>query len=383
MEESKNIKYEPLQRKDDVSYGSGANEGAETVPSGWYSWTGVVGFILTLGVIAFNIWLNIVLKNDEEKSHYVQPGLVIFLNHAFMFWNLFIAMYLFAKREKKSFFSVLCSFEVFQVSLLEASGWTKKEAFRKVAFLAFLYFVPNLFWASSLNYISVPVSIAIQQSNCAFVYALAWKLGMVVATRRKTAACALCVLGVLLIALGTAKDDHGKANDGDGGNVLLGLLFAIVFPVTISFFSIYFKIYSEHCDTMEKTCMLTASIGIANTVLLFPFIWLQPLLGLGAVEMPDTPGRFGMLMYFAVLALGYNFCYMGGIAVLGPLLTSLAVALSLPASIIFDYIFLGSSGMAFVGLLGALMVFGSFVVLIYADKTKSTKGSAEIEEGQL
>ena len=79
MEESKNIKYEPLQRKDDVSYGSGANEGAETVPSGWYSWTGVVGFILTLGVIAFNIWLNIVLKNDEEKSHYVQPGLVIFL----------------------------------------------------------------------------------------------------------------------------------------------------------------------------------------------------------------------------------------------------------------------------------------------------------------
>ena len=134
---------------------------------------------------------------------------------------------------------------------------------------------------------------------------------------------------------------------------------------------------------MEKTCMLTASIGIANTVLLFPFIWLQPLLGLGAVETPDTPGRFGMLMYFAVLALGYNFCYMGGIAVLGPLLTSLAVALSLPASIIFDYIFLGSSGMAFVGLLGALMVFGSFVVLIYADKTKSTKGSAEIEEGQL
>ena len=81
----------------------------------------------------------------------------------------------------------------------------------------------------------------------------------------------------------------------------------------------FFKIYSKHCTTLERTCVLTGAIGVTNTMFIVPFILLQPVLGLGPVEFPTTLDTVILVLYIGILAFFYNFFYMTGISVMGPL----------------------------------------------------------------
>lgn len=283
----------------------------------------VYSIFLIAGVCVANLWENEALQGGEIRLKYVQPGIIIYVNHSFLLLNFMIGLYLFSRRKKMPLLTTLCSFDLIQESLIDASGWSRTEAVKKTTWLAFLYFVPNLFWAASLNYIPVSISVAMQQSQCGFVYLLGVCWNIIPAHRIKSVACVVCIVGVVLISIGTVTgaDDtstHGDAESGEK-NVLLGLLFAIVFPTTISFFSIFFKIYSKHCTTLERTCVLTGAIGITNTFFIVPFILMQPVLGLGPVELPATLDTVVLVLYIGILAFLYNFFYMTGISVMGPL----------------------------------------------------------------
>ena len=283
----------------------------------------VYSIFLVAGVCIANLWENEALQGGEMRLKFVQPGIIIYVNHSFLLLNFIIGLYLFSKRNNVSLLTTLCSFDLIQESLIDASGWSKTEALKKTTWLAFLYFVPNLFWAASLNYIPVSISVAMQQSQCGFVYLLGVCWNIIPAQRIKSIACAVCIIGVVLISIGTitGADDASTHDNAKGGdkNVLLGLLFAIVFPTTISFFSIFFKIYSKHCTTLERTCVLTGAIGVTNTMFIVPFILLQPVLGLGPVEFPATLDTVILVLYIGILAFFYNFFYMTGISVMGPL----------------------------------------------------------------
>ena len=278
---------------------------------------------LVAGVCIANLWENEALQGGEMRLKFVQPGIIIYVNHSFLLLNFIIGLYLFSKRNNVSLLTTLCSFDLIQESLIDASGWSKMETLKKTTWLAFLYFVPNLFWAASLNYIPVSISVAMQQSQCGFVYLLGVCWNIIPAQRIKSIACVVCIVGVILISIGTvtSADDTSTHEDAKGGdkNVLLGLLFAIVFPTTISFFSIFFKIYSKHCTTLERTCVLTGAIGVTNTIFIVPFILLQPVLGLGPVQFPATLDTVILVLYIGILAFLYNFFYMTGISVMGPL----------------------------------------------------------------
>ena len=65
--------------------------------------------------------------------------------------------------------------------------------------------------------------------------------------------------------------------------------------------------------------MLTGAIGVTNTMFIVPFILLQPVLGLGPVEFPATLDTVILVLYIGILAFFYNFFYMTGISVMGPL----------------------------------------------------------------
>ena len=271
----------------------------------------VYSIFLVAGVCIANLWENEALQGGEMRLKFVQPGIIIYVNHSFLLLNFIIGLYLFSKRNNVSLLTTLCSFDLIQESLIDASGWSKMEALKKTTWLAFLYFVPNLFWAASLNYIPVSISVAMQQSQCGFVYLLGVCWNIIPAQRIKSIACVVCIIGVVLISIGTitGADDTSTHDNAKGGdkNVLLGLLFAIVFPTTISFFSIFLKIYSKHCTTLERTCVLTGAIGVTNTMFIVPFILLQPVLGLGPVEFPATLDTVILVLYIGILAFFYNF----------------------------------------------------------------------------
>ena len=150
---------------------------------------------------------------------YVQPGIIIYVNHSFLLLNFIIGLYLYSKRTNTPLTTLCCSFELIQSSLIDASGWSRKDALKKTTWLAFLYFVPNLFWAASLNYIPVSISVAMQQSQCGFVYLLGVYWSVIPANRIKSIACVFCILGVILISVGTimAADDSDKNGSSSSG----------------------------------------------------------------------------------------------------------------------------------------------------------------------
>ena len=63
---------------------------------------------------------------------------------------------------------------------------------------------------------------------------------------------------------------------------------------------------------------------------------------------------------------------MTGISVMGPLTTSLGVALCLPTSIVYDMIFKSSNVLNGVSFVGCAFVFGAFVSIIRAGDGDST-----------
>ena len=107
----------------------------------------VYSIFLVAGVCIANLWENEALQGGEMRLKFVQPGIIIYVNHSFLLLNFIIGLYLFSKRNNVSLLTTLCSFDLIQESLIDASGWSKMEAL-KTTWLAFLYFVPNLFWAS-------------------------------------------------------------------------------------------------------------------------------------------------------------------------------------------------------------------------------------------
>ena len=338
----------------------------------------VLSILLSLFVVFFNVLSNYVVKIGENEVDYVQPGLFIFVNHAFMAWNLLLAQILFARRTNRGFLSCLCSLDLFRESLLEPSGWTWKQAIRKTTWLAFLYYTPNLAWAISLEYIAVPIAISTQQSNCAFIYLLGVYRKVMTASKGKSLACFVCVVGVALLGYGSVRGSNDVKSDTVADRAVWGMVFAIAYPATICFFNIGFKLDSKHCNSIERTCVMTGLIGVTNTLFLAPMILIQPLLGLGDVVLPHTLGQFGYLFLNGWVATGFNFCYMTGIAVMGPLLTSMALAMALPTSVILDYILKhGKSAMDPTSLCGAVLVFFAFLYMMTRNESRTSRRLSE------
>jgi hypothetical protein len=59
-----------------------------------------------------------------------------------------------------------------------------------------------------------------------------------------------------------------------------------------------------------------------------PFIMLQPILGLGPVLLPGSGDTFILIVYIGILAFLYNFFYMTGISVMGPLISKLHILIN-------------------------------------------------------
>ena len=86
---------------------------------------------LVAGVCIANLWENEALQGGEKRLKFVQPGIIIYVNHSFLLLNFIIGLYLFSKRNNVSLLTTLCSFDLIQESLIDASGWSKMETLKK------------------------------------------------------------------------------------------------------------------------------------------------------------------------------------------------------------------------------------------------------------
>ena len=120
--------------------------------------------ICVLGMASFNQISNeIILTEGTERVDFHQAIITIWTNHQFLIFNLFVSYILYARRKKKCICTILCSLQPFY-DWLEVTQMSIKDVMRVTLVLAFLYLVPNVFWAASIQ-LGVPVTINISKPN--------------------------------------------------------------------------------------------------------------------------------------------------------------------------------------------------------------------------
>ena len=117
---------------------------------------------------------------------------------------------------------------------------------------------------------------------------------------------ALCIIGVALVSLSTIQTSTDQTPVS-----LSAILMCLGLPTCIAWFSIYFKVVGNGWATnIERTCMLTGLIGIANLFLLPPIL-LCGYLGWIEAAWPHNMLQLDYFLVEAVAATGYNFSFMG------------------------------------------------------------------------
>ena len=232
-------------------------------------------------------------------------------------------------------------------------------------------FIPNVAWTMSLkNKISVTLSIATQQSQCVFVY-----LFTLVWFRRRSQrqsswfqtffspspfAVFSCLLGVVLVCSGESAT--GAAGNGDASNYLL----LSVNPIFIALFDLVFSRWSAVvCRDTEDVLMLMSMMGIACFVTCWPAMFLED----DVFQLPSPFSENGSLLYGnSALATVYNFGFMVGLSLMGPLFISVGAVLQLPLSALTDLVIYHRT-INFVTGIGGLFICSGFVVLTcYAEQ---------------
>ncbi len=352
----------------------------------------LAGVLLLLALlVAQQTQMEVLAAQEREVVGLNVPVESIFMNHAWLVFNFAFAWGQ-ARRRLGFWPSPLCAVRRFLAGAA-AAGWSRWRMAGVFTALAWLYLLPNVTWAAGMKQVSVTLSVAIQQCSCVFVYLLSLALACRAAdadgkaphrqqqqeqqqqqkqqclTRwGPVAAIVACLAGVLCVSLGEAQE--GNAGGGSGGQGSLWtwcLLF--VFPVVIAWFDVAFSRWSALvCADTESVLVFIGCIGLANLLTCWPALIVCRALGVGEGFVLPSPFSLngGYLYGNAALATCYNFAFMVGLNLLGPVFISIGSVLQLPVSAVTDLLLHGQA-IGALNAVGGVCICAGFVVLVNAE----------------
>ena len=122
-------------------------------------------------------------------------------------------------------------------------------------------------------------------------------------------------------------------------------------------------------------------VGLFNAVCLIPVFPLLNVAGIEKFEWPNTTALEGMLLNAVLGTVISDYCWAKSVVLLGPLLTTLGIALTIPISMIVDG-FWKKKHFTWQYFLGSALILGSFFTiscLDYRNKQREKKQEARNE----
>jgi solute carrier family 35, member F5 len=125
---------------------------------------------------------------------------------------------------------------------------------------------------------------------------------------------------------------------------------------------------SEEADF--KVSYFLGMVGLFNSVLLIPVFVVLNYTGVEPFEWPNHQALEALILNAILGTVISDYCWAKSVTFLGPLLTTLGIALTIPVSMIVDS-FYEHKTFTFMYFLGTALILGSFVGLISLDFKKS------------
>ena len=303
----------------------------------------LAGLVLLVIQLACQQAINEFLEFQERHTSLNVPMVTIYMNHSWLLF-LFPAAWIFACAGQRKCVGFLQPLLRFWKGAREKISKTRILLY--LLGLSFLYLVPNVAWALSIDRVSVTLSLAVQQSACIFVYFLEFCSGKTTKLGKfwwmPIVAIFACMAGVVLVCVGQA--DEGSAGGPKGKGDIRNFLLLAVFPICIAAYDVSFShVTQKLCRSIDDVLVFISLIGLVNILTCWPVIWVAGAFGFEdafALPMPFT--LEGNLFYGgSALATGYNFAFMVGLNFLGPIFISIASILQLPVSAASDLLLHG------------------------------------------
>jgi len=242
-----------------------------------------------------------------------------------------------------------------------------KAELRKISWLssefAFLWFCSNYFYNLGLASTSVSSSTVLCDTSGIFVYLIGLCLLKGVRFHPIKALMVLSSFaGIVVVTLADRDGQHSGQQD-----TLKGNLFSLL---SATFYGLYAVVLKKRVPSDQeadfKFSYFLGFVGLFNAICLLP---LFPLLDLTGVEPFEWPNRSAVAELALNAVLGTvisDYCWAKSVVLLGPLLTTLGIALTIPISMIVDG--LGAKKhFTWEYFLGSALILGSFVLEAWFD----------------
>merc|ERR1719397_756234 len=142
--------------------------------------------------------------------------------------------------------------------------------------------------------------------------------------------------GSTWIAWLDSKSKDGRNSDNEI-NPLVGDIFAILSAFVYGVYSTLLKFWIGK-DSRLSMCLYIGFTGLWNAICLWPFFYLFDYFKFENFELPDMETMRYLAMNGLISVL-FEICWTRSILLVSPLIASIGLGLSVPLSLIGDYVF--------------------------------------------
>ena len=196
---------------------------------------------------------------------------------------------------------------------------------------AFLWFCSNYFYNLGLSSTSVSSSTVLCSTSSIFVYIISlFLLKDVYFHPIKALMVLLSFSGILIVNL--VDQNISEQQDTLKGNIfsLLSAIFYGIYAVILK------KRVPDEKETEFKFSYFLGFVGLFNFICLIPLIFLLNFSRIEIFEWPNTSALKELILNAVLGTVIADYCWAKSVVLLGPLLTTLGIALTIPISMIID-----------------------------------------------
>ena len=175
--------------------------------------------------------------------------------------------------------------------------------------------------------------------------------------------------GITVIALTGSKD----------GDTLKGNLLSLLSAVFYGLYAVILKKrVPEDKESEFKFSYFLGFVGLFNAVCLLPLFPILNATGWEKFEWPNQTAVWSLLLNALLGTVISDYCWAKSVVLLGPLLTTLGIALTIPISMLVDS-FTKDKKFTWEYYLGSSLILGSFFAMSFLDYRKSRNKNRETE----
>jgi len=230
-----------------------------------------------------------------------------------------------------------------------------------------MWFAANYLYAIGLPLTNLPSVLSLEQTTTVLVFILSILVLKEKPTILKVLSVVVCVGGVVVIAFSDNNTFHG----GIGKRALMGDVFIILSTIASATFMVFQKKFLFELSRVAVNIFLSM-IGLCNAIFFSIGLVIVHFTGFEVVSFPSSSMGLTLLFVNALIALFFNVLLNWGIILTSPIFIRIAAVCSIPASFLIQWL-ISSEGMNWMRILGAVLIFVGFLLLVFEEHRLSQK----------